>query len=80
MGCVSCSFAGLNGDSSRNKFGEIIDLIPIAELITQLHALCIKCKNGNHATFSKRICSKSKSQILVGTDEYIPVCRYHFLN
>lgn len=71
--------AGLDGDSNRNMFGEILKLVPISDTITKLHALCIKCKNGTPGIFSKRLVNIS-SQVLVGVDEYIPVCRHHYHN
>ena len=70
--------AGLDGDSKRNQFGDILKLIPHSESVTKLHALCIKCKNGTLACFSKRLINNDK-QILIGVDEYIPVCRFHYL-
>jgi thymidine kinase len=66
--------AGLDGDFERNKFGSIIDLIPICDTITKLTSLCSTCKDGTKAIFSKRITCE-KQQTLVGSDNYIPVCR-----
>ena len=67
--------AGLDGDFNREPFGDIVRLIPQAEKVTKLSALCIICSDGTPANFSKRI-SASKNKILVGsTDDYIAVCR-----
>jgi thymidine kinase len=71
--------AGLDGDSNRKKFGEILDLVPECETITKLHALCVKCNDGTPASFSK-ILIKNDSQIYIGVSQYIAVCRYHFHN
>lgn len=68
--------SGLDGDFQQDKFGEILDLIPLCEKITKLHAFCSICKDGTHAHFTKRLCS-NKYQKLIGTEEYIPVCRNH---
>lgn len=65
---------GLDGDLKRKKFGQILDLIPLCDKVTKLTSLCNICKNGTRAIFSKRI-SKEEEQILVGSDNYIPVCR-----
>lgn len=65
---------GLDGDLKRKKFGQILDLIPLCDKVTKLTSLCNICKNGTSAIFSKRI-SKEEEQILVGSDNYIPVCR-----
>ena len=67
---------GLDGDYKQEKFGELIDLVPMCDTITKLHAFCSICKNGNKAHFTKRIID-SKEQKLIGTKEYIPVCRKH---
>ena len=71
--------AGLSGDFNRNPFGDIQRLIPHAENITKLSALCVKCGDGTLAHFSKRIDTDNHDQTLVGTaSEYIAVCRKHF--
>ena len=70
--------SGLDGDFKQQPFGEILDLIPMCNTITRLHAFCKVCKNGNPAYFTKRL-TDSKEQKLIGTDEYIPVCRKHLL-
>ena len=68
--------SGLDGDYRQEKFGEILDLIPLCDSITKLNAFCKICKDGTHAHFTKRLVS-NKSQKLIGTEEYIPVCRNH---
>jgi thymidine kinase len=66
--------AGLDGDFERKKFGSLLDLIPMCDKITKLTSLCSICKNGTLGIFSKRI-SLEKEQTVVGSDNYIPVCR-----
>jgi len=81
---LSCSknkkiyVAGLSGDYKLDPIGEILRLIPCCDTVKKLSALCLKCNDGTAAYFSKRI-DKNNSQILVGSDEYIPVCRHHFM-
>lgn len=70
--------SGLDGDFKQQPFGEILELIPLCNTINRLHAFCKICKNGKPAYFTKRI-SESKEQKLIGTDEYISVCRDHLL-
>ena len=65
---------GLDGDFQRQKFGAILDLIPMCDKVTKLNSLCGICKNGTPGIFSKRI-SDEKEQFLIGSDNYIPVCR-----
>ena len=70
--------AGLDGDSNRNEFGDIIKLIPKCDSVVKLHALCSICKDGTLAPFTKRLV-ENKDQIFIGIDEFIPVCRHHYL-
>jgi thymidine kinase len=65
---------GLDGDFERKKFGQILDLIPLCDKVTKLSALCNICKNGKDAIFSLRL-SNETNQTVVGSDNYIPVCR-----
>lgn len=71
--------AGLSGDYKRQKFGEILDLIPIADDVTFKRALCKECCHpGRHASFTKRISSETQ-KVLVNA-KYIAVCRQCFEN
>ncbi len=65
---------GLDGDFKKNKFGQILDLIPHCDNVTKLSSLCSLCKNGTPGIFSMRL-SHEKQQMLIGSDNYIPVCR-----
>ena len=67
--------AGLDGDFERKRFGQLLDLIPMCDEVTKLTSLCSICKNGKSGIFSLRL-SKEKQQTLVGSDNYIPVCRF----
>ncbi len=71
--------AGLDGDFERKKFGKIIDLIPLCDKIIKLTSLCSMCKNGTLGIFSKRL-SNEKEQTVIGSDNYIPVCRKCYEN
>jgi thymidine kinase len=66
--------SGLDGDFERKKFGQILDLFPLCDKITKLTSLCSLCKNGEPGIFSMRL-NKDKTQMLIGSDNYIPVCR-----
>jgi thymidine kinase len=70
--------AGLSGDSERKPFGDILRLIPHAEEIEYLSALCSVCKDGTPAYFSKAISCKTSQVDIGGADKYIPVCRKHY--
>jgi thymidine kinase len=69
---------GLDSDFKRNKFGRLLDLIPFCDNIFKLQSLCMNCKDGTKALFSKRI-TNNESQIVIGSDNYIPVCRKCYL-
>lgn len=69
---------GLDGDFQRNKFGQILDLIPLCDKVTKLTSLCSICKNGTSGIFSMRLTTE-KQQTLVGSDNYVPVCRKCFV-
>ena len=65
---------GLDGDFERKKFGAILDLIPICDKVNKLTSLCSICRDGTPGIFSMRLTSE-KEQTIVGSDNYIPVCR-----
>ena len=66
---------GLDGDFERNKFGTILDLIPICDKVTKLTALCELCKNGTPGIFSKRLSHETDQTVIGGTEKYMAVCR-----
>jgi len=70
---------GLDGDYMRAKFGTILDLIPHCNTVEKLSALCANCRDGTLAHFSHRI-SKEKMQMVIGADNYIPLCRKCYNN
>lgn len=66
--------SGLDGTFLRKPFGDLINLIPLAESVTKLHAKCVKCQD--MASFTMRINSEEKKDILVGDEQvYAPLCR-----
>jgi thymidine kinase len=71
---------GLDGDSDRNPFGDILKLVPLAEEVERLSALCSVCKDGTLAHFSKALIHKAEQVIIGGANLYVPVCRKHYLN
>jgi thymidine kinase len=71
--------AGLDGDFKREKFGQMLDLIPICDKVYKLHSLCVLCKNGTKAIFSHRILKSCTEQKQIGaSDSYLPLCRECF--
>jgi len=70
--------AGLDMDYKGNPFGVMPRLLAVAEYVTKVHAICVKC--GNLAYVSHRI-TPSENLILLGEkDSYIPLCRQCFNN
>lgn len=65
--------AGLDMDYLGRPFGQMPFLLSIADYITKLHAICMKC--GNIANVSYRKTSQ-EGQVLLGEKEtYEPRCR-----
>jgi thymidine kinase len=65
--------AGLDMDFKGKPFGPVPDLLAIADYITKLHAICVRC--GNIANISYRK-SPHEGQVLLGElDVYEPRCR-----
>lgn len=74
--------AGLDGTFEREPFGHLLCLIPHAEEVLRLSALCAMCSDGTKAHYSKRIVTTplSSDVVLVGSSNiYQPVCRKHYL-
>ena len=65
---------GLDGDFQMEKFGHILDIIPLADEVIKKQALCAICQNGKRASFTKRLTGENV-QKLIGSSNYIPVCR-----
>ncbi len=70
--------AGLDGDFRRNPFGDVLKLIPHAEKITKLNALCKKCGDGTLAHFTNRIINDNNTTLVGSEDIYEAVCRKHY--
>jgi len=69
---------GLSGDFMRKPFGQILDLVPVADKVIKLNALCNFCNDGTEAIFTHRL-SGGNEQVVIGTTNYVPVCRKHYL-
>ena len=63
---------GLDGDYKQEKFGEILDLVPLCDHIEKLKSPCMYC--GGIAIFTHRT-SNATDQIIVGPDHYETICR-----
>lgn len=72
---INVIVCGLDSDFKRQPFKEITDLIPHANHIMKLYALCGICKDGTRALYSKRVKGGDDRIQVGGIDSYIPVCR-----
>ena len=68
--------SALSSDFQRNAFPRITELLPKAEEIVRLHAVCFICKG--EASFSKRIVSSDSLELIGGKESYAAVCRTCF--
>lgn len=67
--------AGLNGDYLRRPFGEMLDLVPMADQVEWLRAQCGECEG--RAAFTKRV-SDETAKVSVES-RYTPVCRMCYI-
>lgn len=70
--------SGLDMDFKGIPFGPMPGLMAIAEYVTKVHAICIRC--GNPANYSHRIVADEKLVMLGETDSYEPLCRKCFID
>lgn len=65
--------AGLDMDFSGRPFGPIPALMAVAEYVSKVHAICVRC--GNLANHSYRKIKSDKVVVLGERDIYEPLCR-----
>ena len=70
---VRVIIAGLDMDFKGIPFGPMPALCAIADEVTKVHAICVKC--GNLAYVSHRTVQNDKRVLLGETQEYEPLCR-----
>jgi len=69
--------AGLDMDYLGKPFGPMPGLLAIAEYITKVHAICVRC--GNLAHYTHRLSEDDKLIVLGETDIYEPLCRVCYM-
>ena len=74
---VRVIIAGLDMDFKRVPFGPMPGLCAIADDVTKVHAICVKC--GSLANYSHRIVAGDKQVMLGELEEYKPLCRVCYL-
>lgn len=70
--------AALDGTFSRQPFGNILNVIPIAEDVIKLNAVCKRCLSES-AAFTARLSTETQVQLIGGEEKYESLCRqcYH---
>jgi thymidine kinase len=67
--------AGLDQDYMRRPFGPMPGLLSVAEEVSKMHAICVRCRGAAH--YSQRV-SGGDTQVEVGDSSYEARCRYCF--
>lgn len=68
--------AGLDMDFRGVPFGPMPYLMTVADDVTKVHAICVRC--GSPAYVSHRLVAGEKQVLLGETDKYEPICRQCF--
>lgn len=66
--------SGLDMDFAAQPFGPMPQLMSVAEFVTKLHAICMKC--GSEAAYSYRLVRSQETFLLGETDAYEARCRH----
>jgi thymidine kinase len=69
--------AGLDLDFAGNPFGPMPALMAVAEYVSKVHAICVRC--GNLANYSYRKVKDDKLVMLGEKDIYEPICRLCYI-
>jgi thymidine kinase len=79
--CPDTSFLviGLSGDSERRPFGQMLEILPYADSIVHMNALCMRCRNGTPAPFSSRRVPMQNQISIGGSNLYQTLCRQCYL-
>jgi thymidine kinase len=67
--------AGLDQDYMRRPFGPMPALLSVAEEVSKMHAVCVRCRGAAH--YSQRL-SGGNAQVEVGDSSYEARCRHCF--
>lgn len=70
--------AGLDMDFMGKPFGPMPGIMAIAEFVTKVHAICMRC--GSLAQYSYRKTDESRVVLLGEKDLYEPLCRRCYLS
>ncbi|KAK4315606.1 hypothetical protein Pmani_013170 [Petrolisthes manimaculis] len=65
--------AALDGTYQRQGFGDILQLVPLAESVVKLTAVCMICYGD--AAYTKRTSKETAVEVIGGSEMYIATCR-----
>ncbi|XP_066503432.1 thymidine kinase, cytosolic [Hoplias malabaricus] len=65
--------AALDGTFQRKPFGNILNLVPLAESVVKLNSVCMECFK--EASYTKRLGAEQEVEVIGGADKYHAVCR-----
>lgn len=65
--------SSLDGTFEQRPFGDVLNLIPMADYATKLTAVCALCYE--EAAFTQRLTTETKVEVIGGAEMYRPVCR-----
>ncbi|GLC38047.1 hypothetical protein PLESTB_000442600 [Pleodorina starrii] len=68
--------AGLSGDFRRQRFGQLLELVPLADRVDKLEGRCSFCQQPS--LFTLRIAASTQQALVGGAESYAPVCRQHY--
>merc|ERR1712141_835470 len=69
--------AALDGTYQRKEFSNILELVPLAEHVIKLTAVCMNCFED--ASFTKRTTEDKEVEVIGGADKYMATCRNCFM-
>ena len=65
--------AALDGTYQRKGFGSILELVPLAEQVIKLTAVCMSCYG--EGSYTKRITEDTEVEVIGGPEKYMATCR-----
>ena len=72
--------AGLDGDSNREPFGDILKCIPLCNSVDKLSGMCMVKKDGTPSHFTKRIINSDQQTLIGAKESYMTVSRSGYFN
>ena len=65
--------AALDGTYQKRGFGNFLELVPLAEHVIKLTAVCMLCFG--EGSYTKRISNEKEVEVIGGAEKYMSVCR-----